>query len=233
MADDLDQPSVSFNGEVFNGEETSTANIIESEDYINILVCSSNVGNKEPTPSSFNAWVPADGDVLGPVRGTKYPVLSPLAMEDFDESNFMNTASGGDGKQTKKFDIIVLGMQEAAFVEKTKKDKTAKRQGSDGNDSPDADISDREEETVGVGGTPNLKSSVTSIKSSATSATGGISSHPDGGNINSSTNSNNPPKSPTSNSGAMHKAPKKIMKQLIKVDMMLRGITASRTYTRK
>jgi len=86
---------------------------------LTVLVCSANVGNAEPTPESFAEWVPLDGDIAGPLSKTKYPV-----------DGVADSAPGG------KFDVIVLGMQEAAFVEKKKKNGKLKR--LDSTDSADA-----------------------------------------------------------------------------------------------
>ena len=92
-----------------------------------VLICSANIGNAEPTPSSFAEWVPDDGDIDGPVSRTKYPV----------EQQSQDGVALIENK--KKFDIIVLGMQEAAFVEKTKRKSSKLDEESDGG----CDVSER------------------------------------------------------------------------------------------
>ena len=91
---------------------------------LTVLVCSANVGNAEPTPESFAEWVPLDGDIDGPLSSTKYPVEGVA-----DPSPSLG----------EKFDIIVLGMQEAAFVEKKAKDGKLKPSESEKNtaDAPE------------------------------------------------------------------------------------------------
>ena len=89
------------------------------------------MGNAEPTPSSFAAWVPNDGEINESLSNTAYPVgsdeithtVGPYGnnnggggQEDIVKSLQTTNNQGG-----KKFDIIVLGMQEAAFVNKTTK----------------------------------------------------------------------------------------------------------------
>ena len=93
-----------------------------------VLICSANIGNAEPTPSSFAEWVPDDGDIDGPVSRTKYPVEQQ--SQDYGAAALENK---------KKFDIIVLGMQEAAFVEKSKR-KSGKL---DGEYDGGCDVSER------------------------------------------------------------------------------------------
>ena len=78
----------------------------DGEGELAVLVCTANVGNAAPTPESFRAWVPDDGDVAGPVAGTKYAV----AADGADEARASLSAG-------RKFDVVVLGMQEAAFSE--------------------------------------------------------------------------------------------------------------------
>ncbi|KAL9184897.1 hypothetical protein ACHAXT_002674 [Thalassiosira profunda] len=99
---------------------------------ITVLVCSANVGNAEPTPASFAQWVPHDGEIDAPVSSTQYPV----AAEGVDEA-----LASLKGKK-KQFDIIVLGMQEAAFVEKSAKKESS---GDDLEGLVDASASEREQ----------------------------------------------------------------------------------------
>jgi len=105
---------------------------ISGDDYLKVLVCSANVGNAEPTPTSFSAWVPYDGEINGPLTNTPYPVgqdeinlsVGPYAANNRNDNcqeGIVQSLATTNEKQ--KFDIIVLGMQEAAFVNKQKKDK--------------------------------------------------------------------------------------------------------------
>jgi len=99
------------------------------------------VGNAEPTPNSFGAWVPCDGDIATALNNTKYPVgykefqsaVGPYGASNNDnnarleiinsfKSGCSNDESNNEYCRKNKFDIIVLGMQEAAFVNKQKKD---------------------------------------------------------------------------------------------------------------
>jgi len=114
---------------------------------LTVLICSANIGNAEPTPSSFAEWIPNDGELAHPVLSTEYPINIAnyrAANNDggYDErlSNFIHeiekeinvdttttTAKGGErpppppnsNGRRRRFDIIVLGMQEAAFVDET------------------------------------------------------------------------------------------------------------------
>mmetsp|Transcript_6466 Transcript_6466/g.14595 ORF Transcript_6466/g.14595 Transcript_6466/m.14595 type:complete len:702 (-) Transcript_6466:819-2924(-) len=80
----------------------------DTESDLAVLVCSANVGNAEPTSESFGEMVPNDGEIEGPLANTKYPV-------DVDGAAKARASLNRPGK---KFDIIVIGMQEAAFSEK-------------------------------------------------------------------------------------------------------------------
>eukprot|EP00573_Skeletonema_grethae_P009012 CAMPEP_0201695048 /NCGR_PEP_ID=MMETSP0578-20130828/7118_1 /ASSEMBLY_ACC=CAM_ASM_000663 /TAXON_ID=267565 /ORGANISM="Skeletonema grethea, Strain CCMP 1804" /LENGTH=83 /DNA_ID=CAMNT_0048180823 /DNA_START=42 /DNA_END=290 /DNA_ORIENTATION=- len=68
---------------------------ISSDDYLTVLVCSANVGNAEPTPASFAAWVPHDGQIQDPLHNTRYPVtqeeinlsVGPYSTANNDSSN--------------------------------------------------------------------------------------------------------------------------------------------------
>lgn len=87
---------------------------------LTILICSANIGNAEPTPESFNKWVPKDGNIHTPLTNTKYPVDTcieniPLTSQSADTIAKLKTIA------EKKFDIIAIGMQEAAFVDKSHK----------------------------------------------------------------------------------------------------------------
>jgi len=90
----------------------------DGEGELTVLVCCANIGNAEPTPHSFGKWVPDDGEIEGPLSETKYTIEADRAAE---VSASLRRVTG------KKFDIIVLGMQEAAFMApKTKKECTVK-----------------------------------------------------------------------------------------------------------
>jgi hypothetical protein len=80
------------------------------------------VGNAEPTSSSFAAWVPHDGEITTSLSNTKYPVTSKevnLAIGPYSNSNIGSQLSQEEIINSGgQYDIIVLGMQEAAFVSK-------------------------------------------------------------------------------------------------------------------
>ncbi|KAL7532231.1 hypothetical protein ACHAXR_004507 [Thalassiosira sp. AJA248-18] len=101
---------------------------------LTVLVCSANVGNAEPTPASFGEWVPDDGEIEGPLTQTKYPV-------DADGAAWARSSLEGAGK---KFDIIVIGMQEAAFVDKTLKKKGSASERDGGSSGGAVDDSNRD-----------------------------------------------------------------------------------------
>jgi len=86
----------------------------EDQSELTVLICSANIGNAEPTPESFAEWVPDDGEIEGPLSKTKYTVEADRAAE---VSGSLRGVTG------KKFDIIVLGMQEAAFMAPKKEGK--------------------------------------------------------------------------------------------------------------
>ncbi|KAL3776478.1 hypothetical protein HJC23_009277 [Cyclotella cryptica] len=75
-----------------------------SEHDINILICSGNIGNAEPTFESFSAWIPHDG----------------IITVD-DAANAASSTKERDGslpnETSKKYEFIIVGMQEAAFAE--------------------------------------------------------------------------------------------------------------------
>ena len=113
---------------------------------LTVLICSANIGNAEPTPSSFAEWIPNDGELAHPVLSTKYPInianyqaanndggyderlsnfIHEIEKEEINVDTTTTTAKGGERppppnfKGRRRFDIIVLGMQEAAFVDET------------------------------------------------------------------------------------------------------------------
>ena len=115
---------------------TSSSN--ESSE-LTILICSANIGNAEPTPESFNKWVPKDGNIHTPLTNTKYPVDTcieniPLTSQSADTIAKLKTIA------EKKFDIIAIGMQEAAFVDKSHKK-------NNGEQSQSLDVSERGNES--------------------------------------------------------------------------------------
>ena len=61
---------------------------------LNILTCTANMGNAEPTDESLKAWIPPNGDMS---------LLKPLDSRHMPEGTF---------------DVIVIGMQEATWKEK-------------------------------------------------------------------------------------------------------------------
>lgn len=73
-----------------------------------LCICSANIGNAEPTPESFAAWIPEDGNIIN----------SAVPLESTSVNDVEKTA---DSVEAKKYHIIVVGMQEAAFTTKNKK----------------------------------------------------------------------------------------------------------------
>ncbi len=224
-----------------NGIENESNKIlpaIKSKDYLTVLICSANVGNAEPTAASFGEWIPHDGEILGTIRDTPYPVMKTtnggesldLSLSDIDFSEHLS----GDlkkvkkmlrklEKKSKKYDIIVMGMQEAAFTEKSKKkqssgaeedldtsERISERGGYLSDDAGDASL----DEGVTQNGSNNVKASMTSSMASADYEN----------------------KEKKGGSGLIQKGsktPSKIFKKIVKLNLMLRGVTASQTYTRK
>lgn len=165
------------------------------------------MGNAEPTPTSFAAWVPNDGEINESLSNTAYPVgsdeithtVGPYGInngggqEDIVKSLQTTSNQGG-----KKFDIIVLGMQEAAFV-----NKTTNKSKDNVNDTP-------------------TKSDAAATASSPNSKTTTDSGDNNGGAAGAS------PKKEKSKGGFLQKGAKKAAK----VGMVMRGISANQTYQR-
>ena len=109
---------------------------------LTVLICSANIGNAEPTPSSFAEWIPNDGEVANPILSTQYPINSTNYQASTNDNGYTDRVSNFihslekeikdttgtrpplNFKGKRKFDIIVLGMQEAAFVNKTPSSST-------------------------------------------------------------------------------------------------------------
>lgn len=70
---------------------------------LQLLVCTANLGNAAPDKGSLAAWIPDDGRCHSVLRyPAKYPIRNQFST--FDEF-----------RPNDRFDIIVLGMQEATF----------------------------------------------------------------------------------------------------------------------
>ena len=83
-----------------SGMQSKPQNHSEYGDYDNLqlLVCTANMGNAEPTLESLRAWIPQDGD-----------------------SSRVTPLSGKSNQIPKeRFDVIAIGMQEATWKEKKK-----------------------------------------------------------------------------------------------------------------
>ena len=170
----------------------------------------STVGNAEPTPTSFAAWVPNDGEINESLSNTDYPVGSDEithTVGPYTTSNSTNDNGGQEDivkslqtNQGGKFDIIVLGMQEAAFVNKT---KSSNKDGvnNDTPTKPAAAIPPNSKDTNNGNGGDN----------NGAAAGGGAS-----------------PKKEKSKGGFLQKGAKKAAK----VGMVVRGISANQTYQR-
>ena len=178
---------------------------------LTVLVCSANVGNAEPTPESFGEWVPDDGEISGPLSSTKYPVNDDVhdGASGVRDSLLSNV---GDGSKKEKFDIIVIGMQEAAFV-----DKSLKRKGSsgtpgggtaatgNGDASGEADNSDGQE---------HRRISDIALHPVAAVAAAGEAVHEVGHEIKKEGK----------------KGGNKVFRKIVKANMVVRGLTTSQTY---
>ena len=178
------------------------------------------MGNAEPTPSSFAAWVPNDGEINESLSNTDYPVgsdeithtVGPYATNSTDATANNSGGSSGGGQedivkslqanQEGKFDIIVLGMQEAAFVNKTNKSNKDHGNNNDTPTKPDA----------ATASSPNNNDNNGDDDSGAAAAAGGGAS----------------PKKEKSKGGFLQKGAKKAAK----VGMVVRGISANQTYQR-
>lgn len=75
---------------------SSVAYLHDDEDSLNILVCTGNLGNAEPTLDSMKSWIPEHGSCSS---------VSTLNGQDIDSD---------------QFDMIVIGMQEATWVRQSK-----------------------------------------------------------------------------------------------------------------
>ena len=75
---------------------------MEPNEDLSILICSANIGNAEPTPESFAAWIPDDGEIIS---------KSGASGASNDRVNV---------SANKKYHLMVVGMQEAAFSTKLK-----------------------------------------------------------------------------------------------------------------
>lgn len=99
---------------------------------LRLLVCSGNLGNAAPDLDSLAAWIPADGacsDVL--VDSPRYPIppqeshshdIVTVVSNDQVDKDGQEVIVEGDGEDeslqddaTRKFDLIVVGLQESTF----------------------------------------------------------------------------------------------------------------------
>ncbi|KAL7551028.1 hypothetical protein ACHAWF_014223 [Thalassiosira exigua] len=110
------------------------ASAVDASSDLAVLVCSANVGNAEPTPESFGRWVPDDGSIEDPLASTRYPVeaAGAEAVRASLLRDVLRQAAAGEVR--RKFDLIVLGMQEAAFVDKSFKQKKRSSRSEEGLD---------------------------------------------------------------------------------------------------
>lgn len=73
------------------------------KENVNLLVCSANMGNQEPDQDSLDAWIPRDGLMVDALKDQPYPLNGDKLQKTYPV------------KKSEKFDIIVIGMQEATF----------------------------------------------------------------------------------------------------------------------
>ncbi len=115
------QHSANANGDEYHQQEQEMAMEQQHQQLVAILICNADIGNAEPTRESFGAWVPSDGGFFIARGGggdkremTKNHVCCCSVVDDNnvnDDDNNINQQ-----KQKTKFDIIVIGMQEATFI---------------------------------------------------------------------------------------------------------------------
>lgn len=104
--------------------------IRQTGEKIKVLVCTANMGNQQPDTVSLNAWIPEDGLVRDVVTEPKYPMqrasidkfqsavnaaLSKQSDHSTKRSNSKDSDDLNDDEPRRKFDIIVVGMQESTF----------------------------------------------------------------------------------------------------------------------
>ena len=83
---------------------------MSSSGELRLLVCSANLGNKQPDEKSLAAWIPCDGVCSRVVvENPKYPVMMTP-----DEAADRKKGKVYDNDE-EKFDIIVIGLQESTF----------------------------------------------------------------------------------------------------------------------
>jgi len=196
-------------------EDTTTSNL-------SVLICSANIGNAEPTPESFSQWVPPNGIINPTISSTKYPVdalttdslannVKELTTNSKDVINTLKTQS------EKQYDIICLGMQEAAFVEP--KQPSLKRKGSQGNSnvelnkldtsSSKADVSERSEnKDTAIPGIPVLQTGVQPVDDTIQQINDGI----------------------VKIEKESKKGSNKIFRKAVKANMIVRGLTTSQSF---
>ncbi len=89
---------------------------------IQVLVCTANIGNEPPNLESMSEWIPKDGETNSVLQSQEYPLKAsekkesaPSALCDKPEDPTGNIDITNAASDDDKFDIIVIGMQEATF----------------------------------------------------------------------------------------------------------------------
>jgi len=210
-----------------NMADNTVNNGSEGEDTtsnLSVLICSANIGNAEPTPESFSQWVPPNGIINNTISSTKYPIdalttdslannLKELTSSSSDVINTLKT------QQSKQFDIICLGMQEAAFVEP--KQPSLKRKDSQGNSNVElnkldtssskattTDVSERSEKDTAIPGIPVLQTGVQPVDDTIQQINDGI----------------------VKIEKESKKGSNKIFRKAVKANMIVRGLTTSQSF---
>jgi len=207
----------------------STANNDKDEDTttsnLSVLICSANIGNAEPTPESFSQWVPPNGIINPTISSTKYPI-DALTTDSLANNVKELTSSSSDVINTlktqseKQFDIICLGMQEAAFVEP--KQPSLKRKDSQGNSNVELnkldtssskatttnDVSERSEKDTAIPGIPVLQTGVQPVDDTIQQINDGI----------------------VKIEKESKKGSNKIFRKAVKANMIVRGLTTSQSF---
>lgn len=92
---------------------------------VNILITTANLGNQEPDLASLSAWIPKDGCIKDVLENQRYPLPEgtnpmPRSIKAVVDEVMRRKAGKTQDKEeplvdTQKFEIVVIGMQEATF----------------------------------------------------------------------------------------------------------------------
>ena len=95
---------------------------------IKLFVSTINMGNEQPDLASLDAWIPKDGLTRNIIDNPRYPIKTCFDVDGMVDSESSMLTSEQQLKQPpspsekNRFDLIVLGMQEATFHAKKRSD---------------------------------------------------------------------------------------------------------------